>query len=125
MDLNPAVDYHLENFQITSLTLEQVNQNLWSREGGTQALVGFKGAPGVANVQLLLRIIDLKQLKPRMRLPRGSTRGEPGHCRTTPLKLRTGLQERRLRNSTQRSEKQARRGILGVMEERVLATICM
>ena len=68
MDLNSAVDYHLENFQITSLIPEQFNQNLWPREGGTQALVDFRGTTGVANVQLLLRIIDLKQLKPRMRL---------------------------------------------------------
>lgn len=58
MDVNSAVDSHLENFQSTALTPEQSNQNLWSREDRAQALAGFKGATDVAKIQPVLRIVD-------------------------------------------------------------------
>ena len=64
MDHSSAVDYHIGRFLITRLTPEEFNEYQVERES-PQVLAGFKSAAGIANMQPLLRIIDLKQLKPK------------------------------------------------------------
>lgn len=78
IDHHSAVDYHLESFLIPWLTPGQFNQTLRSREGRAQPWAGFESATGVADIQPLLRIFDLKQWKLRtlMRLPRGYIQNE-------------------------------------------------
>lgn len=65
MDHTSTVDYHMGRFLITQLTPEEFNQSVRLRESRPQVLAGFKSTSGIANMQPVLRIIDLKQLKPK------------------------------------------------------------
>lgn len=68
---------HMGRCLIRRLTPDEFNQSIRLRESRPQVLAGFKSAAGIANMQPVLRIIDIKQPKPKakdeIRLPRGYT----------------------------------------------------
>lgn len=78
----------------------------------------------------VLRIYDLKQLKPRtgMRLPGGNSQNEKrrGHNRTIIFKRQTGCQERKFSNSRQGNKMLGQEKYSGSYREKnFLALICV